>query len=100
MVLKTVLALGVKRARKGKICGEVEGHGTRAGTRCRQRTILDPAGRPGGARPLAAVSPTARLELGRAEAGGAAAVQRARAGTRGWRSQCEQTRTDAVEKIL
>ena len=47
MVLKTVLALGVKRARKGKICGEVEGHGTRAGTRCRQRTLLDPAGRPG-----------------------------------------------------
>ena len=98
MVLKTVLALGVKRARKGKICGEVEGHGRGpAAGSAPSWTLRGDRG----ARPLAAVSPTARLELGRAEAGGAAAVQRARPPpVRPWRSQCEQTRTDAVEKIL
>ena len=80
MVLKTVLALGVKRARKGKICGEVEGHATRAGTRCRQRTLLDPAGRPGRppARGCVAHSET-RARPGRRAA---AAVQRTTAVSR------------------
>ena len=78
MVLKTVLALGVKRARKGKICGEVEGHGRGpAAGSAPSWTLRGDRG----ARPLAAVSPTVRLELGRAEG-----QQRCSAATR---PQCE-----------